>query len=376
MRIALIMADERDGHREYDKPLPYFAADLAARLDGLRVNKALEIHIISCVREPFPEVRLDDNVFYHPVYVTAGVRKGLCLQHIRRVRKKVKEIRPDVVDGFGTEYYMALCAAFSGYRNTITMLGNVRAIAKKKRYKPFPAMLLSAVFEWVALRKTDAVFCSSEYTSRQVGALCKRKWVVRAPVRLPFFNIPRSVTAPPMLLCIGIVVPYKNQRGLIRALDSFAQEYNFSLCFIGRLGSDLDYSRSFAQDVEQRPWCQHIGEVDVDHLMDLLGHAQAMIHPSIEDAFPNTVIEAMAAGVPVAVSSVTGTAEIIVHGENGLVFDPSDERDIQSAVLQLLDKEVALHLSGKCRATAKQELLPDCIAKQQVGYYQKLVYGR
>lgn len=55
-----------------------------------------------------------------------------------------------------------------------------------------------------------------------------------------------------------------------------------------------------------------------------LGACDALVLPSIYDPMPNSVLEAMAAGVPVTVSSHTGARDIVRDGIEGFVRDPHD----------------------------------------------------
>ena len=64
---------------------------------------------------------------------------------IRAVRKKLQEIRPDIVHGQGTERDCAISAVFSGFPNVITIHGNMRLIAQ---IEPRPAVFVY----WLAAR--------------------------------------------------------------------------------------------------------------------------------------------------------------------------------------------------------------------------------
>jgi UDP-glucose:(heptosyl)LPS alpha-1,3-glucosyltransferase len=53
-----------------------------------------------------------------------------------------------------------------------------------------------------------------------------------------------------------------------------------------------------------------------------LGCADALVLPSVYDAMPNSVLEAMAAAVPVVVSTHTGAAHLVTASQGGVVCDP------------------------------------------------------
>lgn len=70
----------------------------------------------------------------------------------------------------------------------------------------------------------------------------------------------------------------------------------------------------------------------------VLAASDLFVLPSRSEAFPNAVIEAMAAGVPVVVSNVGGIPEVVRHGENGLLVPPDDHEALADAVLGLIDR--------------------------------------
>lgn len=74
-------------------------------------------------------------------------------------------------------------------------------------------------------------------------------------------------------------------------------------------------------------------------LRQLYAEADAFVLPTIADCFSIAAIEAMAAGLPVAVTDVGGVADIVVHGENGFLLPPGDRRALGSALTSFVDDE-------------------------------------
>ena len=73
--------------------------------------------------------------------------------------------------------------------------------------------------------------------------------------------------------------------------------------------------------------------------------------PSIYEGFPNVVCEAMASGLPVAVSNICDNPNIVSEGEDGVLFNPNNLNDIASALKKLLNisfKELA-EMGAKAR---------------------------
>ena len=79
--------------------------------------------------------------------------------------------------------------------------------------------------------------------------------------------------------------------------------------------------------------------------------ADIFVLPSRSEAFPNALLEAMAAGVPVVASGVGGVLEIVRQGETGLIVPPSDPAALASAICRLMaDASFAHHLGDAARA--------------------------
>ena len=74
-----------------------------------------------------------------------------------------------------------------------------------------------------------------------------------------------------------------------------------------------------------------------DDVPALLRESDIFVLPSRSEAFPNGLIEAMAAGLPVVATAVGGIVELVRHGENGLLVRPGDSRDLANAIQQLVD---------------------------------------
>lgn len=64
-----------------------------------------------------------------------------------------------------------------------------------------------------------------------------------------------------------------------------------------------------------------------DEVIDLLGlnAADLFVFPSYHEGMPVSALEAMACGLPVVCSRIRGNVGIVEDGDNGYLFEPSDE---------------------------------------------------
>ena len=105
MKIALLTTDNRGPFKDYGASEPRFGPAPAALLSGFEGVPDLEVHVISCIRQPVKSpVKLAGNIWFHSLTVpqTGWMRTGY-LGCVRAVRRKLREIKPDLVHGQGTE---------------------------------------------------------------------------------------------------------------------------------------------------------------------------------------------------------------------------------------------------------------------------------
>ena len=99
----------------------------------------------------------------------------------------------------------------------------------------------------------------------------------------------------------------------------------------------------------------------VDGVVDFLGHredvpgllaaADLFVLPSRSEAFPNSAIEAMAAGLPVIASATGGLLDLIDHGRTGILVPPCDPEALAEAIASLVrDPDRAQRLGAEARA--------------------------
>src|SRR4051812_5067942 len=93
---------------------------------------------------------------------------------------------------------------------------------------------------------------------------------------------------------------------------------------------------------------------DREDVPDLLRGTDVFVLPSRTEAFPNSVMEAMAMRLPVVASDVGGIPELVAHERNGLLVPVGDERALAAAVLGLFhDRARANRLATSARATSE-----------------------
>jgi glycosyltransferase involved in cell wall biosynthesis len=166
----------------------------------------------------------------------------------------------------------------------------------------------------------------------------------------------------------------KNQLGLIRAMDAIARERDIEVRFAGRANEGSAYCREFSAAVAERPWCRHLGVLDRPGLQRELAAAALMVLPSFEDNCPMVVLEAAAAGVPVAAARVGGVPDLVSDGETGVLFDPADTAGISAAVRGLLsDGGHSAAMASRALEVCRQRFAPAEVARRHLEVYREVL---
>jgi glycosyltransferase involved in cell wall biosynthesis len=89
---------------------------------------------------------------------------------------------------------------------------------------------------------------------------------------------------------------------------------------------------------------------------------------------PLTVLEAMACGLPVVATPVSGTAEIVRHGESGLLVPPGDSASLSRAILRLMGDEPLREAQGRMgRRLVEVGYSWDAVAARTSAVYRELL---
>jgi glycosyltransferase involved in cell wall biosynthesis len=378
MKIPRLTTDSREFLKDYGNSVPEFGTAPEALLQGFSLLPAAEVHIVSCARAKMNSPgKLASNVFFHSLQVPKfGWMRTAYQGCIRAVRKKLKEIRPDIVHGQGTERDCAMNAVFSGFPNVLTIHGNLRCIARVTRARPFSFPWLAARLEGFTLPRSNGVICITSHTQRAVANLAKRTWVVPNAVDSSFFevNARPAPGVPARILCVGHVCALKNQGALIRALDPLAGRHRFELGFCGTANDRDPYCGEFFRLVKARPWCSYKGFASREELKALLRQAIVLMLPSLEDNCPMAVLEAMAAGVPVVASRVGGLPDLIEEGQTGFFFNPLEAASIGAAIEKVLvSPSAAAEVAQQGRERARERFHPKVIAQRHLEIYREVL---
>ena len=186
----------------------------------------------------------------------------------------------------------------------------------------------------------DLIFSISECTSRDIASVygIDRSRIVTTPLGIDPRKFTASTTArnpfrPPYVLFVGLRSGYKNFTRMAKAMEPImVREPNLSVAVIGGGPLTADEMALFGgRDAQTRV---HQATVLDSDLSKIYREAELFVFPSEYEGFGIPILEAFAAGCPVAASRASSFPEV---GGNAIeYFDPLSIDEISHAITRIL----------------------------------------
>jgi glycosyltransferase involved in cell wall biosynthesis len=212
---------------------------------------------------------------------------------------------------------------------------------------PFWKLLL-----WASAHRSQHLIAVSEATREDLLRVYRlppqRISVVLHGVEPELFALDRTHTEP-FVLCVSTLHPHKNLERLIRAYAR--RQRDWRLVIAGMRGFFADALGALIAELGLEDSVHLTGWIPREELLQLYARAQAFIYPSTFEGFGMPVLEAMAAGIPVACSDIPPLRE--VAGDAALFFDPLYLDAIAGALERIVtdvELRATLEKAGPARA--------------------------
>lgn len=327
----------RKGHEMH---VIYFKGDFGT---GLEVDKH------------FPELVQLENVHIHCVkgfdyrfeikFVTYLLNT---IMKVRNLRRKIKEIAPDVVDAHTLNYYGWLGALSGFHPFAATAWGSDVLIA------PTQSPLLRILIKY-ALKKADLITCSGENVEEEMiklGADSEKIHLIYHGVDTRSFSPTQKDRAlrmklkifdSPAIISVRNLTPIYDVESLIRAIPLVLRQIPEVKFIIAGDGEQRDYLEKLATSSGIAGSVRFIGWILHDELPKYLTSADIYVSTSLSDTLSVSLQEAMACALPVVVTDSGDNRIWIRDGENGCVVPVKSPDVLASKIIHLLQNENVMH---------------------------------
>jgi colanic acid/amylovoran biosynthesis glycosyltransferase len=198
---------------------------------------------------------------------------------------------------------------------------------------------------------------------QECGHACREKIrVIHSGIDTSFFR-PRKngrSSGPLRILCVGTLHEVKGQTYLIEACRLLAEAGADVVCELVGDGPDRD---ALTRQIEEAALSERVtlaGPRTRGEVAEALGAADVLVAPSVptkagkREGIPIVLMEALACGLPVVASAISGIPELVEHERTGLLVPPRDAAAVAEALRRLHDDD---GLSRRLGAAGREKVV-------------------
>ena len=262
---------------------------------------------------------------------------------------------------FGISHKTLLFRWFLGFRNTIL-----------KRADAFSAISPEIASEWTASGISSEkilLIPNSVNTSRFMPVESVQKDLLRKRL-----NLPQNAT---IAIYTGRLVSYKGLPLLLKVWDEIRRKHeNILLILAGTGGLDIHNCEEVLREYVKANRLENdvVFTGAVQNVPEYLQASDLFVFPTENDAFPSSIVEAMACGLPVVSTPVGAIKTIITNGKTGLLIQPGNAEQLYQALDIVLSNEEMASRLGKAACQSVQDLYStEIVSKKYLTLFQGLV---
>jgi glycosyltransferase involved in cell wall biosynthesis len=186
--------------------------------------------------------------------------------------------------------------------------------------------------------------------------------------------VEKELLPRPRLVFTGRLHPQKNLPMLLEAFAQVARQTPANLILVGP-GSDREALRHLAVERGIADHVQFVGAVPdpVEHLRA----ADLFVLPSLAEGMSNSLLEAMATGLPCVVSEIGGNTDLITDRQTGRLVAGANPDAWAATLIELLsDLERARQLGVRARESIDHDFSLRVVVDRYVDLYRRMIAGR
>lgn len=306
------------------------------------------------------------------------------LQHVARdFFRKEREFLSNLMLGFPVDimnahwtYEFALASLTTGFPTLVTIHDHALTVL---RYQFDPYRFMRYLMNHQTLRRSKFMSTNSHYLWTLLTKVEKEKTVV-----IPDFYDSRLETFADQKIqssnyLMSVSNGFGRRKNISNALQAFA--------LLRRTNPELKYYLVGDGMEEGGPADQYatkkglqtgvcfLGNRTHREVIEFLGTAKMLVHPSREESFGMSVLESMVLGTPVLGGKKSGNIPFLLdHGNCGFLCDVESPSNIAMTISEVLsDLQKAKSLAGNAKLFVKNKFSEDVVVRQYIEYYSRVI---
>lgn len=158
--------------------------------------------------------------------------------------------------------------------------------------------------------------------------------------------------------------PYKGVRYLIDAMRMLKDKGNIALAIMGSNGSEVAAELPGIKTYD-------LGyQSDPHRIAQIYAAADVFVLPSLSENLPNTIMEAMACGIPSVGFNIGGIPEMVEHKRNGYIARVRDAKDLADGITYCISPDNKAMLSTACTNKVEKMYSQKAVAERFMDIYR------
>lgn len=323
----------------------------------------------------------EQGITFHYLPRIPGIDSFTSVAKRARVASLVRELKPNVVHGIGSEHGYAWPATGHGVPSMITIHGYLKEINRIAGHKSLLKKMFLVREEQRALRAADCVIAINEYMRDcfiEDGAQADRMVVVLNalnPVFLEAFEEPavRDID----ILMVGSLYPRKNQHVALELFSRLAKDHHVSPRVViagAATAQSIEYEaqlRALQSDLGLHN-VTFAGSKTPAELAALYRRSRFLLHISEWEADPTVVPEAWGCGTLPVVNPVYGLGFRVQDGRNGFHLPIADRAAASKRLAEILLQDDARRDLVRAAQLSVMDRRPRSVAEVMAAIYRRV----
>ena len=298
-----------------------------------------------------------------------------------RMAKFVHRLAPDVVHAHGTEAAYGHAAVKARLPFCITAQGLFFQIIPTLGRPPTLNERFLRRGEDMVWKRTKYAIAKSEYVKSALQERYPHLEIALIPNTYePMLDAPLAPKIGHAVAYVGSIDERKGVRYLAEAMREVAKEIpDVELHLVGNspLGMAKGYEDETIRSLYETLGLRlHLhGKIPSKEVFAILDKCRVLVAPSLEEMFGNQLIEGLMRGCHCIVTEGTALAENARRFGNSTIVPKRDSNAIYIALSETLSKSHDRELILTTRASIREYMSPQIVAKQHIALYPKLLSG-
>ncbi|HHX58361.1 MAG TPA: glycosyltransferase family 4 protein [Candidatus Moranbacteria bacterium] len=175
------------------------------------------------------------------------------------------------------------------------------------------------------------------------------------------------------IICVSRLTRRKSINTLIEAVAILKKEKRKVKLEVAGEGEDRARLEKLVREHQLEEEVEFVGLIDHDQVADFYTQADIFALTSLNEGMSNTILEAIAMGLPIITTNTGGTAELVEDEKNGFIVAKENPEQVANCIKKLEDNQKLLKAMGAESRIKAEKMSWEKVAQEYFKLYQKVL---